>query len=287
MGTASGSWWIVACALAAFVFNCETTPLCVLTVAFSPHNIRVAAASLGRWKYVPRTLMAVRIAILSGDRLFADGLARIVKTDEGFAVAGATESRDGLQAVLSSRPHILIIDSTLANAIVLCARASGGLRRAAGAPSVVFVAAPDDDDWAIEALIAGARGILGKQTAPEDLHKALRAVSEGQIWSRRRVLTTWLARLTASPAPNSVFSCELHELLSDREREVFRHAATGMGNKELAVALSISEATIKVHLTRIFTKLGLRGRGELAAAYYGLLPRRGADGAPPRLSRSA
>jgi hypothetical protein len=45
-----------------------------------------------------------------------------------------------------------------------------------------------------------------------------------------------------------------------------------MGNKELAVALSISEATIKVHLTHIFQKLGLRGRGELAAAYHGLLP---------------
>jgi DNA-binding NarL/FixJ family response regulator len=233
--------------------------------------------------------MAVRIAILSDDRLFADGLVRIVKADDGLAVAGAVESRDGWQAALAQRPHILIIDSTLANATALCARASGGLRRTAGAPSVVFVAAPEDDDWAIEALTAGARGILSKRAAPGDLHKALRAVAEGQIWSSRRVLTTWLARLTspANPAPVNAVRYELDALLSDREQEVFRHAATGLGNKELAAALSISEATIKVHMTRIFQKLGLRGRGELAAAYYGLLPRRAADGARPGISRSA
>ena len=233
--------------------------------------------------------MAVRIAILSDDRLFADGLVRIVKTDIAFAVAGAIESRDGLHAALAHRPHILIIDSRLANAIDRCAKATGGLPGKASAPSVVFVAAPEDDNWAIEALTAGARGILGKRAAPDDLHKALRAVIDGEIWSSRRVLTTWLARLTSppQPAPSAAVPWDLHTLLSDREREVFRHAATGMGNKELAVALSISEATVKVHLTHIFQKLGLRGRGELAAAYHGLLPRRDADGARPRLPKSA
>jgi DNA-binding NarL/FixJ family response regulator len=125
--------------------------------------------------------MAVRIAILCDDRLFADGLVRIVKADHGFVVAGVSESRDGLQAALSHHPHILIIDSALPNAVALCARATGGLRRTAGAPSVVLVAAPEDDDWAIEALTAGARGILGKRAAPEDLHKALRVVAEGEI----------------------------------------------------------------------------------------------------------
>ena len=56
--------------------------------------------------------------------------------------------------------------------------------------------------------------------------------------------------------------------LSRREREVLRHAATGVGNKELAHRLSISEATVKVHLTHIFQKLGVPGRAALAAAYH-------------------
>jgi len=64
--------------------------------------------------------MAVRIAFLCDDRLFADGLVRIVKADDGFVVAAAGESRDGLPAALSQHPHILIIDSALPDAVALC-----------------------------------------------------------------------------------------------------------------------------------------------------------------------
>ena len=203
--------------------------------------------------------MAVRIAILSDDRLFADGLVRIVKTDIAFAVAGAIESRDGLQAALAHRPHILIIDSRLANAIDRCAKATGGLPGKASAPSVVFVAAPEDDNWAIEALTAGARGILGQRAAPDDLHKALRAVIDGEIWSSRRVLTTWLARLTSppQPAPSAAIPWDLHTLLSDREREVLSLIAEGKSNKEIAMHLGIGVRTTETHRERIMRKLDI------------------------------
>ena len=98
--------------------------------------------------------------------------------------------------------RILIIDGRLTNAIDLCVKASAGLRRKAAGPSVVFVAAPEDDNWAIDALLAGARGILGKRAAPGDLHKALRAVVEGEIWSSRRILTASLERLISPAAPS-------------------------------------------------------------------------------------
>ena len=98
--------------------------------------------------------------------------------------------------------------------------------------------------------------------------------------------------MTPGPSPHSArapagssASGPLYALLSHREREVFQHAATGKGNKELAVTLAVSEATIKVHLTRIFQKLGLRGRAELAAADHGLLPHQGSQGSRARLSR--
>ena len=64
---------------------------------------------------------------------------------------------------------------------------------------------------------------------------------------------------------------DVEQALSARERDVFRLAAGGLGNKALAERLAISEATVKVHLTHIFQKLGVRGRSELAAAYHGLL----------------
>jgi DNA-binding NarL/FixJ family response regulator len=97
-------------------------------------------------------------------------------------------------------------------------------------------------------------------------------VHAGSIWARRRwvdAALTWLAAARHRPAPG----LELHARLSEREREVFRYAAAGLGNKQLAERLYISEATVKVHMTHIFQKLGVTGRAELAAAYHGLIAR--------------
>jgi len=85
------------------------------------------------------------------------------------------------------------------------------------------------------------------------------------------VLAGWLEHLATGSGAVRVGDPSLKRL-SDREREVFRHAATGLSNRELAKRLAISQATVKAHLTSIFQKLGLRGRAELAAAYHGMLP---------------
>src|SRR5207253_2796704 len=95
-----------------------------------------------------------------------------------------------------------------------------------------------------------------------------------QVWPPRHVIVAaWMrfksAMDTIAKSPSEP---EIVDRLSNREREVFRHTAVGLGNKEVATRLSISEATVKVHLTHIFQKLGLRGRGELAAAYFGHHP---------------
>jgi DNA-binding CsgD family transcriptional regulator len=96
-------------------------------------------------------------------------------------------------------------------------------------------------------------------------------VSEGQVWARRGVLARMEHRSASSAAGRGGESM-LDQHLSDREREVCRQAAMGLSNREMAKRLAISQATVKAHLTRIFQKLGVRGRTELAAAYHGMLP---------------
>lgn len=210
--------------------------------------------------------MPVRVAVLSDDRLFCEGLCRILATEPAFVVV-RTEHRSDLPALRALNLHIAVVDSRMQNALDLCpGLGSDGM-------AVVFVATPNDDAWSLDALCAGARGVLEKSARPEDLIKALVFVSEGQIWSSRPVMAAWFARLAAAEKRSEKIGRAVEHRLSERELEVFRHAATGLGNKELAEKLSVSEATIKVHLTHIFQKLGLRGRAELAAAYYGLLPR--------------
>ena len=219
----------------------------------------------------------VRIAVLSDDRLFREGLLRIIGAEGSLAAVGHDAQAALAPALRAARPDVLLVDSRMEGALGLCA----ALKREGG-PAIVLVAADEGNDWGMGALVAGARGILAKSARPEDLVKAVRVVHEGQIWARRHLMAEWMAQVpeaTTGPAGEGMIG-----QLSQRESEVFRHAAAGLSNKELADHLAISQATVKAHLTSIFQKLGLRGRTGLAAAYHGLtLPRQ--DVAPPRPAR--
>jgi DNA-binding NarL/FixJ family response regulator len=220
----------------------------------------------------------VRVAVLSDDRLFCDGLLRIIGAESSFAAIGHDEEAALRPALRAARPEVLLVDSRMEGALGLCLE----LKREGG-PAIVLVAADDGDDWGMGALVAGARGILAKSARAEDLVKAVRVVHEGQIWARRHLMAKWMAHAGAVSAPGEAMLGRL----SERESEIFRHAAAGLSNKELADRLAISEATVKAHLTRIFQKLGLRGRTGLAAAYHGVTPPplKAAPPGPARRSR--
>jgi DNA-binding NarL/FixJ family response regulator len=206
---------------------------------------------------------AVRIAVVNDDRLFCDGLCQILRGDSSFMVTvyGETEARS------LGDVDIRVVDARSNAALAAVVTPGGGLR-----PHVIVVNAPDDDAWAADALSMGVRGILSRDAGADDLVKAIHVVHEGGIWARRRWLNTYVQRVTGISRQHTDVSSgpALDQRLSKREREVFQHAATGACNKELANRLAISEATVKVHMTRIFQKLGVNGRVELVAAYYGL-----------------
>ena len=220
--------------------------------------------------------MAIRVAILSDDRLFREGLLRIVGAESSLVVVGCDDGASLDSARRAPGPDILLVDSRIKGALALCAEV-----RRKGVPTVVFLAAPDDDAWASEALGAGACGILAETAGPEDLVKAVRVVHEGQIWASRHVMAAWMKHRAGSQGTRQVDEALLERGLSEREREVFQHAASGLSNKELAHRLAISLATVKAHLAHIFQKLGLRGRVELAAAYHGIVPPSSERAAPP------
>ena len=210
-----------------------------------------------------RTMPLVRVAVLSDDRLFCEGLVRILASEVSF-IPVAYEAVTDVPA--SPRPHVLLMDSRMSGSLMICRSLTFD-----DSPALIFIAAPDDDQWASEALNAGARGILAKSAHAEDMIRAVRSVREGQIWARRRVMAARIDYLAGIAAARQVNDAAGTPRLSIREIEVFRHAASGLRNKELADRLAISEATVKVHLTHIFQKLGVQGRAELAAAYHGVV----------------
>lgn len=209
----------------------------------------------------------VRISILSDDKILFDGLRRILSTDSSFTIVPVAEQRTTSNAVCAAGTDVLLVDTRIEDALDVCAR----LTKDGAGTSVILMEVPDDDTSAINALSAGARGILQRSAESEDVARAIRVVFRGQVWAPRHVIVAaWMRALKREPSERRTARVVKDARLTAREMQVLHCAAAGLGNKEVAKRLAITEATVKVHLTRIFQKLGLRGRARLAAAYHGI-----------------
>jgi DNA-binding NarL/FixJ family response regulator len=126
----------------------------------------------------------------------------------------------------------------------------------------------DVDDYVYEALRAGASGFLLKDAPPADLIAAVRIVAEGEALLApsvtRRLIADFARQRPASPASRGL---RLNGL-TDRETEVLELLARGRSNTEIAEALVLAEQTVKTHVSRIFTKLGLRDRAQAVIFAY-------------------
>jgi DNA-binding NarL/FixJ family response regulator len=223
---------------------------------------------------------SVRIAVLSDDRLLCDGVIKLLQTDRAFDIVAHERTAAASRVLRTVRADVWLIDSRLDGAFELCGKASGDA-------ATLLIAAPTDSAWCRDALCAGASGVLPKNAGAAELVNAVRVVHGGSVWAPRRVMAACIKHLLTASGTRRAGSAMLERQLSRREREIFREAATGLGNKELAARLDIGEATVKAHLTHIFQKLGVRGRAELAAVYYGGLAPEGVarpkatNGEPP------
>lgn len=211
------------------------------------------------------SMSSARIAVISDERFFHDSFNRILAGISSLVVVPLDARHETGHAILEARLDVAVIDYRMKDALGRCR----AIVRASG-PAVLVIQVPDDAVAAV-ALIAGARGIVYTSSPVDDAISAILAVSKGQLWAPSHVVERWVSRQFAlTRAGRDTAGADPQ--LSGRELEVLQHAATGLANKEVAVRLSISESTVKVHLTHIFRKLGLRSRTELAAAYHGLRP---------------
>jgi DNA-binding NarL/FixJ family response regulator len=178
----------------------------------------------------------------------------------------ADEFKDRI-AYSSTDSPVAVIDWDTIGALRLCEDLS-----AHGKPRVVMIGVPDTMEAAIDALRAGAFGIVYKTQPLSDVSRAVDVVARGEVFAPRHVvLALWMRFRTDGARRPEPIEREGSKRLSCREREVLQYVAVGLSNRELATRLLISEATVKVHLTHIFQKLGVRRRAALAAAYFGIV----------------
>jgi DNA-binding NarL/FixJ family response regulator len=133
-------------------------------------------------------------------------------------------------------------------------------------PRILVLTTYDLDEYVYDALRAGASGFLLKDTPPEQLAPAVRVVAAGDALLApsvtRRLIETFARHpaRAADPPPSSP--------LTEREREVLRLLARGLSNSEIATRLSVSDTTVKSHLSNVFTKLSLRDRVQAVVYAY-------------------
>lgn len=204
----------------------------------------------------------IRIIVVDDHRLFRDGLCKLLAMEPDFRVEAETGDGDhAVELVQELRPDILLLD--------LAMQPDGleVLRKLSSQPSSptrsILLTAAIENSQIVEALRLGARGVVLKGAATAVLLKCIRAVMEGQYWIGNEAVADLVKLVQAITSPHSKRNCPRNGL-TPRELQVIGTIAGGYSNREIAQELSISEDTVKHHLTNIFDKLGVSSRLELA-----------------------
>ena len=198
------------------------------------------------------------------------GIRALLENEAGILVVG--EAGTGVEAARLAqqlRPNVLIIDLMLADMSGI--EVIRQLRKRAPATSAVVLSMYGNDCYVVEALQAGAKAYVLKDSPPEELMRAVREAALGRRYLAPplsdRAIEVYLLRSEDS-------QLDPYDMLTAREREVLHLAAQGMTSSETANRLCISPRTVEVHRARVMQKLGLHNRTELIhfAIRRGIIP---------------
>jgi DNA-binding NarL/FixJ family response regulator len=216
------------------------------------------------------TAAPIRVLICDDQELVRTGYATILGAQPDLDVVG--EAGDGLAAVERAkrlRPDVIVMDvrMPLLNGIEATRRLAGP-----GVPTpakVLVVTTFNLDEYVYDALRAGASGFLLKDARPAELIAAVHTVAAGESLLAPAVTRQLIGRFADRVRPAAVGpDGGPFDVLARREIEVLTLIATGMSNAEIAASLVISPETVKTHVSRILTKLGLRDRVQAVVLAY-------------------
>jgi DNA-binding NarL/FixJ family response regulator len=213
--------------------------------------------------------MIIRVMLVDDQVLLRTGFRMVLQAQPDMeVVAEAGDGAEALEVLRATKVDVMLMDVRMPRMDGVEATAK---ICAAGdtAPRVLILTTFDLDEYAFSALKAGASGFMLKDVPPGDLLAAIRAVHSGDAVvapsTTRRLIDRFSAILpstAATPVRPGL------DKITDRESEVLLLVAQGLSNSEIAAKLVLSEATVKTHVGRILTKLGLRDRVQAVVLAY-------------------
>lgn len=197
----------------------------------------------------------IRVLIGARSEVVRAGLTSLLTADPRFQVVG-TFSIDDLTRVEDLQPEVVLLDlDSPSDESLLTAIQSGG----ALVNSSLMILTEDPESLAVDVLGSGLRAILPRYATPEEIIAAIQAAATGLVALHPDIFDSMLSRIR--PGQQSELDPS-GQILTPREIEVLRMIAEGLGNKEIASKLSISDHTVKFHISSIFAKLGASNRAE-------------------------
>jgi DNA-binding NarL/FixJ family response regulator len=211
--------------------------------------------------------MSVRVVVADDHEVVRAGFTALLETQPDLTVVGS--ARDGAEAVrvCTSEPCDVVLMDVRMPGMDGIRATEQILATVDPSPRVLVMTTFDLDEHVYDALAAGASGFVLKDLAAEELFHAVRVVAAGEALLAptvtRRLITAFARLRPTAPAPAAGVAD-----LTPRELEVLHLVAAGLSNSEIARALTVTDETVKTHVSRVLTKLGVRDRVQAVVLAY-------------------
>lgn len=209
-----------------------------------------------------------RLIIVDDDPLVRSALALMLGGQSDLEVVGeADDGQAALTLCAEVSPDLVLMDIRMP--VLNGLEATRRLHAEANPPKVIVLTTFDADDQVIDALAAGADGFLLKDTAPEQIVHAIRTVAGGEAMLSPSVTRTVIGRVrTQGVTERTRAAVDRLTLLTRREKEVAVSIGRGLTNADIAGELFLSVPTVKAHVSRLFDKLGVTNRVQIAMVVH-------------------
>jgi DNA-binding NarL/FixJ family response regulator len=203
----------------------------------------------------------IRVAIVDDQPLFSEGLGRVVEAQPGMEIVGvAHDGESGVRMCRELKPDVVLMDINMP--VMNGVEATRSIRSLLPDTKVLILTVNSDDAYVFRGIKAGATGYLLKDCTPEDLSRAIKTVHAGDtIIAPEIARKMLLAFEEAEEEPSAPH-------LTERELEIITALAHGRANKQIARELSISEKTVRNHISNIYKKLHVYDK--LGAVLYAI-----------------